>query len=96
MPDRPTPNRRPKPVGKGENASKPDRMAEFESHIARIDEMLATDPGAATVAALLRERRMTLNAIESLTVTDGPGSTTDEVRRKREERRRAVAKEAKR
>lgn len=53
--------------------------------------MLEESDSASAVAALLRERRMTLNAMEGLTIADGPGADVDDIKRKREERRRRAA-----
>ena len=73
--------------------SKRDRFAELEDHIAQIDAALALDCSPSEVSSLLRERRMTLNAIESMVIVDSD-TAADEVKRKREQRRQAVAKKA--
>jgi len=73
--------------------SKRDRFAEFEQHLALIDQALADDPSPSETSALLRERRMTLNAIESLVIV-AEDTAADEVKAKREARRRSVAASA--
>ena len=71
-----------------------DRRAEFERHVERIDVLLESDTvSPSEVTGLLRERRMTLNAIEGLTVAEGPGEGVDEIRQRREQRRQSVAKQ---
>lgn len=75
------------------NAGKRDRFAELEAHIARIDAALALECSPSEVSSLLRERRMTLNAIESMVIVEGD-TVADEVRAKREARRNRVAKKA--
>ena len=48
---------------------KRNRFEELESHVEQIDTLLAGDDlSPSEVASLLRERRMTLNAIESIEI----------------------------
>ena len=70
--------------------SKRDRFDELESHVTRIDAALAGDCTASEISSLLRERRMTLNAIDDMIilVADTPA---DEMKAKREVRRKKLA-----
>jgi hypothetical protein len=65
---------------------KRDRFDELETHVAQIDTALPGDTTASEVSSLLRERRMTLNAIDAMVilVTDTPA---DEMKAKRQARR---------
>jgi recombinational DNA repair protein RecR len=70
-----------------------DRRVELEGHIARID--MALESGETTgseVASLLRERRITVTELAS--IGQPVGSKIDEVKLRRESRRRGVAKSA--
>lgn len=70
-----------------------DRRAELEGHLARID--LALDSSKVTgseVASLLRERRITVTELASM--GQPVGSKIDEVKQRRESRRRGIAKSA--
>ena len=80
-------------AGKPQNPAKRDRFVELEDHIARIDDALGSECSPSEVSSLLRERRMTLNAIESMVIVQGD-TPADEVKRKREARRASVAKKA--
>jgi hypothetical protein len=83
------PPRAPKDPSK----AKRDRFNELEDHIAQIDVALAGECSPSEVSSLLRERRMTLNAIDSLIIAVGD-TAADEVKAKREARRAALAKKA--
>ncbi|HUS43265.1 MAG TPA: hypothetical protein VMY16_11415 [Ilumatobacteraceae bacterium] len=69
---------------------KRDRFDELESHVAQIDAALAGDCSASEVSSLLRERRMTLNALDAMIVlvADTPA---DEMKAKRAARRAKLA-----
>jgi hypothetical protein len=70
-----------------------DRRVELESHLATIDTALASrDIKGSEVASLLRERRITLTELDSM--GQPVGSVMDEVKKRRESRRRGVAKSA--
>lgn len=74
-------------------SSKRDRYVELEAHIDRIDGALAGDVSDSNIAALLRERRMTLNAIESMVIVESE-TVADEVKAKRDARRAKVVEKA--
>ena len=70
--------------------SKRDRFKELEAHVVRIDAALSGDTTASEVSSLLRERRMTLNALDAMVVHEG-NAPADEVKAKRAARREKLA-----
>ena len=70
-----------------------DRRVELEKHIEHIDSALrSVKVTGSEVASLLRERRITVTELASM--GQPVGSKIDEVKQRRESRRRGVAKSA--